>query len=224
MIPQSVILWYSENILIGLGLPEVTSRYAATFIRILLPSLWFECQRDLMRRFLASQKEFKLMLHSQIISSALHPCWMYLTVKILSLGFEGVALANSLTISTNFLLPVLAILYDPSWVQEGSWHWFTKDSFIDLIQYLRFGIPSLLVVSLELWGFEAINILAGYLGVYEMGACSIVFEIIILFFILALGMSFPCSSLVGNSLGSGKAGTALVYAKISILLSFALGI
>mmetsp|Transcript_12174 Transcript_12174/g.10792 ORF Transcript_12174/g.10792 Transcript_12174/m.10792 type:complete len:217 (+) Transcript_12174:823-1473(+) len=82
----------------------------------------------------------------------------------------------------------------------------------------------MLIVALELWGFEAINIMSGYLGVYQLGACSIVFNIIISLFMIALGMSFPTASLVGNSLGAGKPGNAIVYAKISIVIAIIVGV
>ncbi|CAI2366796.1 unnamed protein product [Moneuplotes crassus] len=223
MIPQGIVLWNCEAILVYFGLPELSAKYAAIYIRILLPSLWCECQRDLLRKFLSCQKEFKLILYSQIISSVLHPLWLFLTIYVCGLRFEGVAIANSLVVFSNFFIPFMIIYFDRSWVQEESWHWFSKDSFNGLWQYLHYGFPSLLVVSFELWGFEGINIMAGYLGVNEMGACSIVFEIIILFFMLALGMSFPSSSLVGNSLGAGKPKNALIYAMVAVGVSLALG-
>ena len=66
--------------------------------------------------------------------------------------------------------------------------------------------------------------MAGYLGPNEQGASLILLNIAAFFFMLALGISFSASTLVGNSLGALKPANAKVYSNVSIIFSLVISL
>lgn len=101
-------------------------------------------------------------------------------------------------------------------MKEGSWNSINKDSFVGLIEYLKYGIPSMMMTFLEFCAYEVINIMAAYLGALELGASVILFNIICYMYMVISGFSFASSSLVGNSLGASQPKNARIYANISL--------
>jgi MATE family multidrug resistance protein len=62
-----------------------------------------------------------------------------------------------------------------------------KECFTHLKEYLKLGIPSTLMLSLEFWAFEIITLMSGYLSVDEVGANVIVLNTIYMCFMLIVG-------------------------------------
>ena len=141
---QGVVLYYSADILIFIGEPVNASEYAGIYIRTNLPGIWAYCQTELLRRFLWSQGEFNLVLKIQIVTTVLHPLWVYIFVGPLNLDIVGIAVATCITYILNFVIGTVYITLNKSVVKEGSWHWINRDSFKGIIEYLRYGIPSMI--------------------------------------------------------------------------------
>jgi len=140
-------------------------------------------------------------------------------VFYLGYGYEGVAFSTNITYLMNYLLPVIYISTVEGAVKEDSWHFINRDSFVGFTEYLRFGIPSILMTALEFWCYEIINMMAGYIGVLELGASAICFNIICIGYMFISGFSFVSSTLVGNSLGASRPADAKIYVNISISIA-----
>ena len=82
----------------------------------------------------------------------------------------------------------------------------------------------MLMLLFELWWFESLTLMAGYLGPNEQGASLILFSIETFFFMSAAGISISASTLIGNSLGALKPRDANVYSNVSIALTFILSL
>jgi Na+-driven multidrug efflux pump len=54
------------------------------------------------------------------------------------------------------------------------WLFPNKECFTHLVEYLKLGIPSTLMLSLEFWAYEMITFMSGYLSVDEVGANVVV--------------------------------------------------
>ena len=80
------------------------------------------------------------------------------------------------------------------------------------------------MIALEVWGFEALSILSGYIGVEELGTSIILMNLIWFFWMIPLGVSFIGASQVGNNLGASKPNTAKVYTNVSLLFVFSLSL
>jgi len=182
------------------------------------------CQLETLRRFLVAQEVFDFVPKIQFFTTFLHPLWLYIFVYYFDMSITGVAISTSITHTLSFLIAYIWISLDNTIVREGCWNYINKDSFIDLIGYLKYGIPCYIMLALEIWGFEALSIMSGYIGVHELGASVIIINIMTFFYMIPLGVSFIASSLVGSNLGASKPRTAKVYTNISIVFVFILSI
>jgi MATE family multidrug resistance protein len=89
---------------------------------------------------------------------------------------------------------------------------------------LKYGVPGALQFSLDVFAFTFFILIVGRMGTLPLAASNIVISISSLAFMVALGFSFGISSLVGQSLGAGKAGEArsAVWSGIHILMAYTL--
>ena len=218
-IPQSILLYFATDILVAIGQPQEAAIFAGNYIRVIIPGIWAYCQTELLRRFLSSQGEFQLMFKIQLITTVLHALWVYLFVFWVDIGMDGIAVATCITYILNFVIGTVYITLNKSVVKEGSWHWINRDSFRGIIEYLRYGIPSMLMVMIDNWSFEVLLFMSGYVGVIELGANIIIYNIEALIYLIAYGASITSSSLVGNSLGARHPHKAKVYTNMGILFS-----
>lgn len=173
----------------------------------------------MLRRYLGTQGVFYLILKFQIISTSLHPILLYFFVSYLDWGVAGIATSTSLSHISTFIGSYAYICFNTSVVKENSWHFINKDAFVGLIEYLRYGLPSMFLCVLEFWCFETLMLLSGLIGANTLGASVIIINIIAFLYMFPLGLSFSTSSLVGNSLGALRPGNAKMYANISIITS-----
>ena len=194
----------------------MSAKIAGDFIQIMIPGAWGFCQTELLRRFLGTQGAFYIVVNSQIVNCILHPLWLYIFVSVMDLSVNGVALATDLTYILNYLLPIIYIQFHKSIIKEDSWHCINKDSFIGLLEYLKYGVPSMLMIALEYWAFELLSLLSGLLGEVELGASIIIFNITAFAYMLPLGFSFASNTLIGNNLGASKPKNAKTYLNISV--------
>ncbi|CAI2365008.1 unnamed protein product [Moneuplotes crassus] len=223
-VPQAIFLYYSDYFLMLIGQPEQSSIYAGEYLRIMIPGLWAYCQTECLRRFLGTQGSFKLMMITQIISTLSHFFWIYLFVSYLELSFHGIGYATCMTQFVNLMAPILYICYDNSVVKPDCWHWINGDSFIGLYEFLKFGIPSMIMITFEVWAFEALEFIAGYVGELELGVFVIFWNYILLIFNFPASLQISSNSLIGNALGASKPKDAKVYMNVAVSAALICGI
>jgi multidrug resistance protein, MATE family len=130
---------------------------------------------------------------------------------------QGVAMSSNITYFLTFIPSYGYIWINPKIVKFDSWHFINSDSFKGIPEYLKYGIPSLFMVVLEMWCFEAMLIIAGIIGSDQLGAAVIMINFAALLFMASMGMYFTASSLIGNNLGALKPEDARMYAKVSTM-------
>jgi multidrug resistance protein, MATE family len=214
-IPQALLLYNIQPILEWVGQPKVSAKFAQQYIRIIIIGLYGYWQTEILRRFLGAQGIFNYILKFQLVSSTLHFVWLYIFVYYYGWGIEGVAMCTVVTNLTTFILAYSYIWINPSIVKVDSWHFINADSFKGILEYLKYGIPSLFMIVFELWCFEVMVIIAGIIGINEQAAAVILINFGGLLFMASLGMYFTTSSLIGNNLGAMRTGDARVYVKVS---------
>ena len=84
---------------------------------------------------------------------------------------------------------------------------------------MAFGIPSMIMLVIEWVSFEVMGIYAGILGVYPLGAHTILSNLMTLFYMIPLGLSFATMAHIGTSLGRGEYKLARRYFYISYVIS-----
>ena len=60
---------------------------------------------------------------------------------------------------------------------KQSFFWFKKETFEDLGEYIKIGIPSCVMLCLEWWSFEVLALIAGYIDVMTIAAYVILINV-----------------------------------------------
>jgi len=82
----------------------------------------------------------------------MHIIWCYVFAHLFEMEYKGVGIATSITYFTNFGLLSLYLFYS-STIHKESWHFINRDAFKGWDEYLRLGIPSMLMLCFEAWCF-----------------------------------------------------------------------
>ncbi|KAL4827425.1 hypothetical protein H8958_022819 [Nasalis larvatus] len=77
----------------------------------------------------------------------------------------------------------------------------------------------MLMLCMEWWAYEVGSFLSGILGMVELGAQSIVYELAILVYMVPAGFSVAASVRVGNALGAGDMEQARKSSTVSLLIT-----
>lgn len=80
-----------------------------------------------------------------------------------------------------------------------------------------------MVLCLEWWCFEVINVFAGWIGVEELDASIGVSSFINFVTMVPNGISESIAILVGNSLGAGRPSRGIKWARTTIVMTVMMG-
>lgn len=145
-----------------------------------------------------------------IAASIYHCIILYILVIVLDFGILGCSWG---TVITYFLNSIVITVYCGVFRKDlkESYFWPNKECFEDFWDYLKMGLPSFAMLSLEFWSNEVQVIMGSMLGIIQGG--SMVIMINILTIITMVPSGFHCTSIVfvGSSLGEGYPAKAKVY-------------
>ena len=77
-------------------------------------------------------------------------------------------------------------------------------SFEGWKEFLYFGVPGMLMICSEWWGYEIHTIVAGWNGEISLAAQTILLTSMSYVYMFVLGVSVGATTLVGNRMGAGK--------------------
>ena len=101
----------------------------------------------------------------------LHLFWCYLFVNILHWDIFGVSIATCIFYSMNFI--IITIYCSINKELKSSFFFPGKESFMDLKEYMRLCIPSLLTLWHDVVSHEGLGMLAGFISVNAMASMVI---------------------------------------------------
>ena len=162
-VPMTIILCFTESFLILLNQDSEVAKYAQAYALICLPGIYFQVMFNLKKRYLNCMWIAWVPMLTQIGSNPLHIflCWLF--VSHLGYGINGLGLA---TILTNFGLYAMVEAYSlciPK-IRE-SLFWPDAYALAGWGEYLKLGIPAMLMFCAETWAYEALILISGYLSV-----------------------------------------------------------
>jgi len=97
--------------------------------------------------------------------------WCHVLITKAGLGISGASIATMLTFSSNFIIIHLYVAFVvKDHAVKASWFFFDGQTFSGLIDYLKLGAPSAVMLCLEWWSFELLTLTSGYLGVLPNAA------------------------------------------------------
>jgi len=171
----------------------------------------------IIEKFLLSQRISKAQMIIQFINTVLHPLYCSLFIFWLDLGMVGAAAVRALS---EIVYTASLILYMKlSKCCEKTLIAPTMDVFKDWKPFLSIAFPSLFMTCLEWWGFEAMSLMSGKLGVIDLAANVICFNYSAFLFMVGLGVSLATGTLVGNSIGENNIKKAKIYTKLGVYMT-----
>lgn len=177
------------------------------YFRILLTSGFAVTASSAIAGFFSGRKKTAIVMWVSFITTAVNIVLDYLLIfgkaGFPELGISGAALA---TVAAQYTrLAVYVVLFfrrsNREQFKTGS-AWRFRPAFFR--QLLKFGLPNGVHFFLEMTGFTILILLVGRLGVVELAATNITFNINHLVFMPLMGLSMGVSVLVGNRIGEGK--------------------
>uniref|UniRef100_A0A8C2LGA4 Multidrug and toxin extrusion protein n=1 Tax=Cricetulus griseus TaxID=10029 RepID=A0A8C2LGA4_CRIGR len=141
----------------------------------------------------------------------------YLFLYHLHLGVMGSAIANTIS---QFALAILLFLYI-LWrkLHQATWEGWSWECLYDWASFLRLAVPSMLMLCIEWWAYEIGSFLSGILGMVELGAQSITYELAIIVYMIPAGFSVAANVRVGNALGAGNIEQAKKSSTVSLIVT-----
>jgi len=208
---------FADNLLLFIGQTEEIANYASEFCYSMIPSIFFALQYNCSLRYLQAMQIFLPGMIITLLTAIVHSLWCYIFIFYLNYGIIGAGLAIGVTQFLNFLFVSIYIqMLNPN---PESYSYFPKESFDCgmIVSFLKLAVPSTVLFAADWLGFEVLTFMSSYLGNISLAANVCLFNFISLIFMIPLGISFAVTSLVGNSIGSGKIQRAKKYAIIGIL-------
>ncbi|KAM0933220.1 putative multi antimicrobial extrusion protein [Dioscorea sansibarensis] len=160
-IPISFIWVSIGKLLIFIGQDPLISEEAGKYALWLIPALFADAIAQTMTKILQSQSLILPMLLSSIATLCFHIplCW-FMVFKS-GLGNVGAALSISISYWLNIFILALYIKYSDSC--EPTRAPFSLKAFKGVNEFLRFAVPSAVMICLEWWSFELLILLSGLL-------------------------------------------------------------
>ncbi|XP_057571771.1 multidrug and toxin extrusion protein 1-like [Hippopotamus amphibius kiboko] len=193
------------------------ARLTQTYVTIFVPALPATFLYTLQVKYLLNQGIVLPQIVTGMAANVVNVLANYLLLCQLHLGVMGSALANTLSQFTLALLLFLYILgkrlHQDTW---GGWSW---ECLQDWGHFFRLAVPSMLMLCVEWWAYEIGSFLSGVLGMVELGAQSIVYELAVIVYMVPTGFSVAASVRVGNALGAGNIEQAKRSSTVSLVVT-----
>jgi multidrug resistance protein, MATE family len=189
------------------GHTPVVRAYETEFARILLLGGLPTILMATLSTFFAGRGNTGVVLTVNLVSTSLNVVldylWIFGRAGFPRAGVAGAAWATVVAQAAGALI-YLAIIFKPAhrrvYGTLRSWR-FEAPLFRRL---LRFGLPTGLQYSVEIFGFALFMMIVGRIGVIPLAATGIAFNLNMIVFLPMLGFGIGVSSLVGRYLGAGQ--------------------
>ncbi|CAN6164066.1 unnamed protein product [Urochloa humidicola] len=215
---------YKQRAMLLLTLDADIAAEAGAYARWMIPALFAYGLLQCHVRFLQTQNVVQPVMVSAGATAACHLVVCWLLVYALGMGSKGAALSNAISYWLN--VAVLAVYVRVSSVCKETWTGFSTEAFHDALSFFRLGIPSALMVCLEMWSFELVVLLSGLLPnpKLETSVLSISLNTSSLVWMIPFGLSCAISTRVSNELGAGRPQAARLAVRVVLFLAVAEGL
>ncbi|XP_053328720.1 multidrug and toxin extrusion protein 1-like [Spea bombifrons] len=196
--------------------PEV-SRLTEVYVLIFLPALPAAFLYQLQAKYLQNQGIILPQVLTGFIANLINALTNYLFLYVLRLGVMGSACANTLSQYVQMLSLFLYIVWKK--LHVDTWGGWSSACFEDWGSFIHLAIPSMLMLCIEWWTFEIGIFLAGVIGVVDLGAQAVVYQVANIVFLMPVGISIAAAVRVGHALGAGDLEQAKKSTVVSLLMT-----
>ena len=159
------------------------------------------------------------------IGNGLNALLHYLLLYVVEMDYSGSAYSQAISFD---LMGILSIGYVYFWkVYDNQWPGWGKACLCEWGEFMKLGIPSLLMICVESWTIEIGVFMAGTIQentVVQQSAQSVLFQIQTITDMLTIGFGAAASIRVGQLLGKGDASNARLSAILSIIITITMAL
>lgn len=208
---------HSDFIFTFLDQPTEAVLVGKQYILWILPSLYLYMQFEATRRFLLAQGLYDASLWTLCFTTVTHIICLYIFVLVLDYEIIGAAIASSITFTLNFVIINLYVVQNPNIILSDKFFLVDKEAFEQIKVFLKYGLPACIMLMMEWWGYDFLSVMAGWIGVDELAACVVMFQVYVMAFMNSLGITYASVNMIGAALGENRVNTARTYIKATIL-------
>uniref|UniRef100_A0A8C8XVJ1 Solute carrier family 47 member 1 n=1 Tax=Panthera leo TaxID=9689 RepID=A0A8C8XVJ1_PANLE len=207
----------TQNILHLFRQDPAVSRLTQDYVMIFIPALPAIFIYTLQVKFLLNQGILLPQILTGVVANLVNALINYLFLYQLDLGVMGSALANTIS---QFILVLLLFLYI-LWkkLHHTIWEGWSLECLHDWAGFFDLAFPGMLMLCIEWWAYEIGSLLSGILGMVELGAQSVLYEVTVILYMIPSGFSVATSIRVGNALGAGDIEQAKKSSTVALLVT-----
>ncbi|XP_059200468.1 multidrug and toxin extrusion protein 1-like [Centropristis striata] len=217
--PCWTILVNTEPMLLAVKQSPEVARLSQLYVNIFMPALPAVFMYQLQGRYLQNQGIIWPQVITGVIGNVINALINYILLYVLDMGVAGSAAANAITQSA--LALILYIYIYCMGLHKATWSGWSLDCLQEWALFSKMAISSMLMLCLEWWTFEIGGLLAGVISEVELGAQSVVHQMVTIAFVIPMGFGVAASVRVGNALGAGNTEQATTSGKVSVICTFA---
>ncbi|GAA6232157.1 multidrug and toxin extrusion protein 1-like isoform X1 [Lates japonicus] len=213
--PCWAILINTQPILLAARQNPDVARLSQLYVKIFMPALPASFMYQLQGRYLQNQGIIWPQVISGAIGNVLNAIINYIFLHPLDMGVVGSAAANAIS---QYSLAVLLFVYICGrGLHKATWDGWSRDCLQEWASFFHLAVPSMLMFCLEWWLYEIVGFLAGVIDDVELGAQSILHEVVTIAYMFPMGFAVAASVRVGNALGAGDTQQAKLSSKVSLI-------
>ncbi|XP_032177949.1 multidrug and toxin extrusion protein 1-like isoform X2 [Mustela erminea] len=206
---QQILLLFRQDPTVS----RLTQDYVMTFIPALPATFLYMLQV----KYLLNQGIVVPQVLTGVAANLVNALLNYLFLHQLHFGVMGSALANTISQFTLALLLFFYILGRN--LHQATWGGWSRECLEDWASFFSLAIPGMLMLCMEWWAYEIGSLLSGILGMVELGAQSVLYELTVILYMIPSGFSVAASVRVGNALGAGNIQQAKKSSAVSLLVT-----
>ncbi|GAX80512.1 hypothetical protein CEUSTIGMA_g7950.t1 [Chlamydomonas eustigma] len=212
-------------LMIAVGQDPAIATMAGRYLAMCIPCVFLSIATDCMKKYLQAQG---IVLPGMIATAAatfLAPAFFYVLVHSLGLGLDGAAIAFILCQVTQASGILGYILWHTNHMRgssEATWGGFSPAAaFSKWGEYLKYGIPAMLMISLEWWIYEIAVLMNGWLpnAAAALSVGGITVTLNTLSYMIPMSLGSAVNTCVSNALGSGNGEAAKRAALMGLLVA-----
>ncbi len=223
-----LVLGFGGTIFRLCGIDREVTEYSQLFITAMIPAVFIYIPWVLLEKFMILQQIVIPQMAIQIANTALYPLYCYLFMFTFNMGWLGSVAAKTVS-ELVYVVALVIYLWITGCCNETltplSW-----DAMRGWKEYFEVALPTTMMICLEWWMWEILNLICAVMGVAQLAANAIVVNISTIVYVFSAGFGAGAGTLVGNSVGEGnifqaRRYSSLVIKIVVILIGFsALGI
>uniref|UniRef100_UPI00398F10DC multidrug and toxin extrusion protein 1-like n=1 Tax=Pristiophorus japonicus TaxID=55135 RepID=UPI00398F10DC len=203
-----------EQILLALKQSPTVAKLTQLYVKIFIPALPATFLYELQIRYLQNQGITMPQVFIGLIANCLNAAINYFLLYVLKLGVPGSAVANVVSQYCQATFLFLYIRWKKLYI--GTWTGWSVDCLQEWGHFTRLAIPSMLMICIEWWAFHIGTFLVGLINEVQLGAQSIVYQVLTAVYMISLGYGVAATVHVGNALGASNPEQAKNSAKVAL--------